>query len=422
MFLCFETLYFFVMSTSESSDSDSDAGGYVVRRINPNPAAEVGGDNNNNGDDEVDPPGEEPERKTRSKFEFILVLSGLTWDEVLTWKMVNTSNCGSVLNQSNQVRSDGLTIRCCYQCGFHKEAKCFWRFEVIEEVNLGKDEVEFRPGTNVKLKEWRANRPKGHPASTYTINEGTVPHSDHNELFGVDENPATRKLTKKAKICLKEFAENPPKGQLKGKKAIVCAAGSKGFDFSTDVQKGKANGYLDRLVKKENKKDLLLLSDGVDGALNKSKLLSTYAGLNNVSKKYCSSKFSVKEGGKIPVDPHQEFLVASANWDHHVEEVGLLKKFVYVCSTVHLLLNSYRQSMQSDKPILQIMMDATFRVNREGFCHLVMGTVDVNQHLHIIAYAIVSNDDEDCHDKFVYIVSNFTELILKNRQEEQEKI
>lgn len=62
-----------------------------------------------------------------------------------------------------------------------------------------------------------------------------------------------------------------------------------------------------------------------------------------------------------------------------------------VCmSTENLLLNAYRQAVSGMQRL--ICVDTTHRLTKEGYPVFPLGTVDIGQHFHVIAYMIASNE------------------------------
>lgn len=64
---------------------------------------------------------------------------------------------------------------------------------------------------------------------------------------------------------------------------------------------------------------------------------------------------------------------------------------VRVCmSTENLLLNAYRQAQSGMQGLLCV--DTTHRLTKEGYPVFPIGTVDIGQHFHIIAYMVASSE------------------------------
>ena len=59
-------------------------------------------------------------------------------------------------------------------------------------------------------------------------------------------------------------------------------------------------------------------------------------------------------------------------------------------SSENLLLNAYRQQQSGMQPFLCV--DTTQRLTKEGYPTFPLGTVDIGQHFHIIAYMVASNE------------------------------
>lgn len=70
-----------------------------------------------------------------------------------------------------------------------------------------------------------------------------------------------------------------------------------------------------------------------------------------------------------------------------------------VFSTENLLLNAYRQQCSGVPSFLCV--DYTHRLVKEKYNLCVLGTVDPAQHLHVIAMAMTSHEDEATH-KYIF--------------------
>ena len=75
----------------------------------------------------------------------------------------------------------------------------------------------------------------------------------------------------------------------------------------------------------------------------------------------------------------------------------LRQRVAAVFSTLNLLLNGFR-ACTVGRP-LQILHDATYRLVTEGHATFLVGVMAPNQVFHIVAYALVSNEDQEalCH-------------------------
>ena len=72
-------------------------------------------------------------------------------------------------------------------------------------------------------------------------------------------------------------------------------------------------------------------------------------------------------------------------------------RVTFALSTENLLLNAYRQSCFGLPPMLAV--DTTHRLMiASNYCCMLVGTMDVVQHFHIVAYAICSHEDADAHE------------------------
>jgi len=74
-------------------------------------------------------------------------------------------------------------------------------------------------------------------------------------------------------------------------------------------------------------------------------------------------------------------------------------RFVITISSENLLLNLYRCSLRTNVA-LTMYCDATYRLNNMGYGNLVLAVKDQRCTHHIVAMAIVSSEDEECHEEF----------------------
>ena len=73
------------------------------------------------------------------------------------------------------------------------------------------------------------------------------------------------------------------------------------------------------------------------------------------------------------------------------------QRVTFAISTENLLLNAYRQTCFGLPPMLAV--DTTHRLMiASNFCCMLIGTMSVTQHFHIIAYAVCSHEDADAHE------------------------
>ena len=72
------------------------------------------------------------------------------------------------------------------------------------------------------------------------------------------------------------------------------------------------------------------------------------------------------------------------------------KDIFFTISTENLLLNAYRQAVSGWKPYIQI--DTTHRLTTEGVACMPIGTMDLAQNFHIIAYGVCLHETTKDHE------------------------
>ena len=102
---------------------------------------------------------------------------------------------------------------------------------------------------------------------------------------------------------------------------------------------------------------------------------------------------------------------------HTVYQVGGLyfdsreERVAGVLSTENLLLNGYR-IIQEGMP-LTILIDTTYRLVVEGHGTILVGVMAPDQHFHIVAYAIASQDDADAHEHVLREIKKGVEAVVE---------
>lgn len=288
---------------------------------------------------------------------------------------------------AGNLRKDG-TRRTSLLCPFYREADCKWRLNT----------VEYNDGT------W----------------DLMVPVQPHH-MFGSHTNLAPKYDPGKH---LTVFAKSqlPPEIIDRGASKAVSFIAEKGIGMPEAVQ-SKLKNFLKSTKRKRN-------NGGVENAL-----ANTYGVFHNVCMKYALEDSALP--GELLVSKVQ--LSGSEDcyrkaFDEHTPylvgfHVGTVTKdgeevpsWCYVFSTYNLLLNTYRKTQSTDSPVIQIGVDATYRVNQEGYGHLVFTVFDPSQKTHVVAYAIVSHEDTNTHEKFFDIVKTESEKLVAAKQKAGEMI
>jgi len=109
-----------------------------------------------------------------------------------------------------------------------------------------------------------------------------------------------------------------------------------------------------------------------------------------------------------PLDMHQVYVVGDCLCNVQT------KRLVAVLSTENLLLNGYRV-LQFGMP-LQLLVDTTWRLVVEGHGTILVGCMGLDQHFHIIAYAVVSKEDTDGHEHAFKQVKAGVEAVVAKYQ------
>jgi hypothetical protein len=135
---------------------------------------------------------------------------------------------------------------------------------------------------------------------------------------------------------------------------------------------------VNRLKRERKKARELLVGPGASGTLG---------GLRSFVEKHLRVRTSAE------FDENTPFVFGS--W--LVEELSSDACSVRIClSTENLLLNAYRQAVSGLPPLLCV--DTTHRLVHEGYPVFPMGTVDIGQRFHIIAYMIATNEGKQDWD------------------------
>ena len=107
-------------------------------------------------------------------------------------------------------------------------------------------------------------------------------------------------------------------------------------------------------------------------------------------------------------DRHTVYLVGDEyKFDHKEDRIAA------VLSTENLLLNGYRQQFFG-QPVF-ICVDTTYRIIVEGHGLMPIGTVSIDQTLHIIGYAVVSKEDKVAHEWVFRALKTELERIVNDR-------
>ena len=96
-------------------------------------------------------------------------------------------------------------------------------------------------------------------------------------------------------------------------------------------------------------------------------------------------------------------------------------RVTFALSTENLLLNAYRQSCFGLPPMLAV--DTTHRLMiASNYCCMLVGTMDVVQHFHIVAYAICSHEDADAHEYVFREVFKAVDSVAADRALSQTRV
>ena len=116
----------------------------------------------------------------------------------------------------------------------------------------------------------------------------------------------------------------------------------------------------------------------------------------------------------------KDYLIACGKFNEHtvytlappiVDDVS--HRVVVALSSDNLLLNAYRQ--QAVGVPSYIMVDTTHRLIVEGHNCMLIGTMDLEQHFHIIAYGICSHEDVTAHEEMLRVVKKAVEGVVAAR-------
>ena len=88
-------------------------------------------------------------------------------------------------------------------------------------------------------------------------------------------------------------------------------------------------------------------------------------------------------------------------------------------STDNLLLNGYRH-MQFGMPFV-LYCDCTYRLIVEGHGTMLLGTLDLSQHFHVLAYAVVTKEDTAGHEYAMRVVKKGVEDVVARYARAQKK-
>jgi hypothetical protein len=89
-------------------------------------------------------------------------------------------------------------------------------------------------------------------------------------------------------------------------------------------------------------------------------------------------------------------------------------------SSENLLLNAYRQADFGLPSYLCV--DATHRLVKEGHCNIVVGTMSVTQHFHVIGYGICSHEDVRAHEHVLRAIRDSVNKVVADRQASGQRI
>ena len=89
-------------------------------------------------------------------------------------------------------------------------------------------------------------------------------------------------------------------------------------------------------------------------------------------------------------------------------------------STINLLLNLYRQSDFGVPKF--VCVDTTHRLVKEGHCCLLVGTMSLSQHFHIVGYGICSHEDARAHEHILSRIRDAVDAAVQDYHMRGERV
>jgi hypothetical protein len=277
------------------------------------------------------------------------------------WELATEEWNGSPVNgaffhrKDTKYRKKSNTLRTRWYCTFHKQCNCLYRVATIEDCDS-------------KLAQ---------------IFIGSIPHVDHSV------NKFKRALPLQIKTLV---AYSPSQLKFLPPQALLHKASLK-IQMNKDMQRRAKR----QLAYMRSKSALLHLCPGSDG--------KRWGDLAVTLDAMMRSKIDKQE-----FDEHTVFICGDEYYMKPSEN-----RFYAALSTEDLLLNAYRQLASSQD--MSIAVDTSYRYTTEKSGLMPIRTISFNQRGHIIAYGVVSNEDEHAHEFIFRKVREAVEDVVRRRQE-----
>lgn len=219
----------------------------------------------------------------------------------------------------------------------------------------------------------------------YTVSEGSLQHSDHN-VSSFIRGAALMHVSKLT----------PTK--LKGTNVAAAIKELKDDGFEMDSPQERSFRFARQSLKR--KKMCANLEPGTEG---------TWGAVVTVAQRYVCDDFE-REG----FNEHTVYVVGDILSDSSKGEL------VLVLSSDNLLLNGYR-ALQFGMPLV-LYCDCTYRLMVEGHGTMLLGTMDLSQHFHVLAYAIITKEDTGAHEHVMRVVKQGVEDVVARYAREGKQI
>jgi hypothetical protein len=208
---------------------------------------------------------------------------------------------------------------------------------------------------------------------------GLMPHADHEISFFKSQPPKQ----------VVQIISSPGKAELAPTTLLRKGLVEKKLNLDTAMQKNAT-----RLLAKESKRVL-------SGHLKNGGTGKSWGCLAETVNGY-------KRDSLETFDEHTTYLCDDQFYANSDEE-----RLYCAFSTENLLLNAYRQLASGQDFFIAI--DTSYRYTPEKTGLMPIKVVSINQVGHIIAYGVVSNEDEDAHSYILERVKNAVEDVVRRR-------